>query len=156
MAGTRPFKISLRLRPHDIHRSKEGGFTLIETVVAIAIVAFIAAAILIGASTSLKATAIRQERSAAQSLAYSQLEYIQSQDYIAADAYDPDDPSKSYAMIVIPEDLVAEGYSIEMDPPVNVSLPAEGSAELESIQVVVKRHGETKLKITDYKAGLSL
>ena len=57
------------------------GVTLIEVLIALAILGIIAVAFLSGLSTSLKAVFISDERSVAQSLATSQMEYVKSQDY---------------------------------------------------------------------------
>jgi len=55
-------------------------------IIALAILGVIAVAFLGGLMTSLKAVSIADERSTAQSLAQSQMEYVKSQDYSSAPA----------------------------------------------------------------------
>ncbi len=60
------------------------GFTLIEVLVALALVGIIAIAFLGGLSTASRAVLIADVRTNAESLARSQLEYVKSQDYSPA------------------------------------------------------------------------
>ena len=57
------------------------GVSAVEVIIALAILGIIAVAFLGGLSTALKATSIADERSVAQSLATSQMEYVKSQGY---------------------------------------------------------------------------
>ncbi|MBN1368031.1 MAG: prepilin-type N-terminal cleavage/methylation domain-containing protein [Dehalococcoidales bacterium] len=57
------------------------GFSLIETLIAIAIIAVISVAVLIGLSTAASANIISDEKTTAGSIARSQIEYIQKQPY---------------------------------------------------------------------------
>ena len=59
----------------------EAGVTLIETLIALAILGIIAAAFLSGLATTSKAMLIADERATAESLARSQMEYIKNQAY---------------------------------------------------------------------------
>ena len=61
------------------------GVSLIEALIALAILGVIAIAFLGGLMTSLKAVSIADERSTAQSLAQSQMEYVKSLNYTDAD-----------------------------------------------------------------------
>ncbi len=62
-------------------RGSSKGVSLIEVLIALAILGVIAVAFLGGLSTSLKAVFVSDERSTAQSLATSQMEYVKSQEY---------------------------------------------------------------------------
>ena len=62
----------------------EKGFTLIEVLVALAILGLIAVAFLMALSTASKAIIIADERTTAESLARSQMEYVKNQSYITA------------------------------------------------------------------------
>jgi len=130
----------------------EKGFSLIEVLIALAILGIIAVAILSGLGTTFKAVMVSQERVVVESLAKSQLEYIKAQDYITAAAYDPDNPEQSYKLIDIPDDLIEKGYGIAINTPQTISLTGE-RFELQSITVVVERNGEQMLTIADYKVG---
>jgi len=75
------------------------GASLIEVMVALVLLSIIAVAFLGGLSTAFKANYIVDERSTAQSLAQSQMEYIKSQDYKSSGAYaelDEDDVPEDY------------------------------------------------------------
>lgn len=61
------------------------GISLIEVIIALAILGVIAVAFLGGLMTSLKAVSIADERSTAQSLSQSQMEYVKSLNYTDAD-----------------------------------------------------------------------
>ena len=67
------------------------GFTLIETLVAMVILSIMGLAILSGVATSHKSTIIANEQTVAQSLARSQMEYVQHQVY--SSTYSPFDSS---------------------------------------------------------------
>ena len=59
----------------------EKGFTLIEVIIAMALLGIIAIAFLGGLATASKAIIIADERATAESLARSQMEYVKNQDY---------------------------------------------------------------------------
>lgn len=61
------------------------GVSVIEAIIALAILGVVAIAFLGGLMTSLKAVSIADERSTAQSLSQSQMEYVKNQDYTGAD-----------------------------------------------------------------------
>lgn len=129
------------------------GLTLIETVVALAILVLIGVAFLNGLSTLSRAVMISQGNVAAESLAKSQVEYIKTQDYIAVAKYVP--VTKYYQNIAIPADLASKGYSIEINPPVRIINPDTGPFELQSIKVVVKLNGKGILTVSFYRCGSS-
>ena len=70
------FRVAKRLK------GNETGVTLIETLVALAILGLIAVAFLSGLATAAQATFLADERATAESLARSQMEYVKSQPYI--------------------------------------------------------------------------
>ena len=69
---------------YKVFRGNSKGISAIEVIIALAILGIIAVAFLGGLSTSLHAVRIHDERSVAQSLATSQMEYVKSQEYIIA------------------------------------------------------------------------
>jgi len=129
------------------------GFTLIEILVALAILAAIGVAFLSGLSTTSKIVAMSQESVAVESLAKSQIERIKSQDYIPVVDYDP--LTNGYEEINIPADLAGRGYDIEINPPEIIIIPPEGGFELQSITVVIRRNGEGMFTISIYRCGSS-
>jgi len=125
---------------------KQTGFTLIETLIGLALLGIIAVAFLSGLSTTSKGVMVSQERVAAESLAKSQIESIKAQDYIPVAEYDP--LTKRYELIDIPADLVASGYSIEIKPPETIISEV---VELQSITITIKRDARGKLIISVYR-----
>ena len=136
-----------------ILKGNEVGVTLIETLLALAILGIVAVSFLSGLSTTFRAVAVSQERTVAESLAKSQLEHIKMQNYIPVAEYDPNNPEKCYGLIDIPDNLLEQGYDIEASSPETVVVSG-GGAELQSITVVIRRNGEEMLTILDYKRDL--
>ena len=129
------------------------GVTLIETLVALAILGFIGVTFLSGMSIAFRATMISQERVAAESLAKSQLEHIKIEDYIPIAEYNPEDPAKRYESIALPQELIDGGYSIVINTP-QIIISANGTSfECQNITTVIKRNEEVIFTISDYKAG---
>jgi prepilin-type N-terminal cleavage/methylation domain-containing protein len=133
--------------------NSEKGFTLIETIISLALVGLTAVAFLGGLSTSLKATVVHDERAVVESLAKSQLENIEAQDYISALDYNCYDPDKRYNTINIPADLVEQGYTVQINPPTTIIDSTDGYWELQSLSVEIQRYGEDILTISNYKLG---
>jgi prepilin-type N-terminal cleavage/methylation domain-containing protein len=134
-----------------LFRGGEQGVTLIETLVALAILGATAVVFLVGLTTSSKAVMISQERVAADSLAKSQMEYIKSQKtYIPEEDYDPSDSYKSYQLINIPSDLIEQGYAIVINPPEDIS---EADANIQKITVIVTHDGDEVFRLVNYKVN---
>jgi len=132
------------------------GFTLIETLVGLAIFAAIGVALMSGLFTGYKNVGISQERTYAESLAKSQVEYIKAQDYISVTDYEANDTAKCYAVINIPAHLAAAGYSVEINAPETAEFAGVSGYELQSITIKVNRHGATQLTLIFYRTGLAL
>lgn len=133
------------------------GVTLIETLVALAILGLIATAFLIALTTTSKATFTADERATALSLAQSQIEYVKSQDYIDYSV----DPHDVYNEITPPE---GEGYSISFtavpfDPVTGLPYGQTGGIffkddDIQKITVTIKRLGREIITLEAYKAFL--
>ena len=132
--------------------SKESGFTFIETIVAIAIMSSAGLAFLSGVATTSRVAIISGERVYAEDLAKSQLEYINNQEYIPTDDYDPGSATSSYQLIEIPADLVQGGYSITIEPPSDVTSSA-GDYEVQSITIIVNRYDKVILTVSSNKVS---
>ena len=131
----------------------EKGFSLIETLVALALMGIIAVGLLSGLATTFRAGGISQERVIAESLAKSQWEYIKAQDYILTADYDPIDPDKCYQLIDIPDELLEKGYFIEINTPEAIISQDDSDFELQSITVVINREDKQLLMMSDYRVG---
>ena len=91
------------------------GFTLLEVVIAIALIGIIAVAVLSSLSTASMALIIADRRATAESLARSQMESIRDQDYIDYSESGHDD----YDLIPSPEGYEIEPVTVE---PLDVGL----------------------------------
>jgi len=131
----------------------QSGFSLIETLVGVAIFAAIGVTLMSGLATGFKSLAISQERTYAESLARSQVEHIRSQDYISVGNYPTSGP---YEVVDIPTHLIGAGYTIEVSTPVLVEAAGVSGYELQGITITIKRDGNAELTITIYTTGLAL
>ena len=136
----------------------ERGFSLIEVLVALALLGIIAAGFLMAINTAAKAVFVADERTTAESLARSQLEYVKTQEYITDEEGDgsiyieislTDYPgytieSYDYTESLI-EDIIAVPWDSEYNQP---SFPDNG---LQRIKLVIKHHGEEILSLEGYK-----
>ena len=120
----------------------EKGFSLIEVMIAIAILGIIGVVFLGGLATASKAMFVSDERATAESLARSQMEYVKNQEQ----EYDYNDPQLLYEQA----DVVSSthsGYfiSVDADP---LHDPDDG---IQKITVTVKHDGTTVITLEDYK-----
>jgi len=116
----------------------ESGTTLLETVVALAIVSTVAVTFLGGLATTSKATIIANERATAESLAHSQLEYVKKYDYQYGASEYPVDPS-----LTIPEN-----WSVL--PPV-VELVHGTDDGIQKVTVTIEHDSEAVFVMEGYK-----
>lgn len=115
---------------------KERGFSLIEVLIAIALLGIVAIAVLGGLSTASKALFLADEKATAESLARSQMEWIKNHDY-----------AFSYSAAISQDDIDA-GYSATI-----VSEPIIGQIDLQKITVTINHHGEEAVILEGYKAN---
>ena len=127
------------------------GVSAIEVIIALAILGIVAVAFLGGLYTALNATSIADERSVAQSLAQSQMEYIKNQDY-------DDSEHPLYDVISdIPDGYTIYGYDESHPDWFAQRLDPEGDGltdddGLQVITVTVKHQDKEVLTLEDYKA----
>ncbi len=118
------------------HNSK--GFSLIEVIIALALMGIIGIAFAGGLFTTSKAIIIDDERATAESLARSQIEYVKSSNYSVIGAYDK---------INIDPD---EFPNYDIDLPLTVDQLENG---LQKITVTVTHHDEPVITLEGYKAN---
>jgi len=144
------------------------GFTLIEVLVAMAILGLVGVAFLVSLSIASKAIILADERTTSESLARSQIEYIKNQSYsddswtytVTSSQRSPtQQPSWWDPDNDIPPLLSSnyDGYSVEAsavdfdaDGDGTVEVPGEDE-DIRKITVTVSHHGEEVLTLEDYK-----
>lgn len=130
-------------------RKAEPGMTLIEILVALAIIAAVAVVFLLGMSVSSKGVMVSQERVAVDSLAKSELEYVKSTAYNNApwayqlpSGYPTWDPTHS-----LPNGY--NGYSIQ----VTADLVHTTDDGIQQITVTVTHPGQPDFSLVGYKVN---
>jgi len=116
-------------------RSNSKGVGAIEAIIALGILGIVALAFLGGLHTALKAASTADERSVAQSLAQSQLEYVKSQDYINYD----ETGHENYDLITTPDNYDLSLSVVQLDD------------ELQKITVIAKHNYKEVFTLEDYK-----
>ena len=137
--------------------SNEAGVSLIETLMALALLGLIGAAFLSGLFTASKATLLADEQATAESLARSAMEDVKKQNYIDYSA-NPHDVYDVYELITPP---AGSGYSIDFtavpfDPATGLSYDETGGVfdhdqGIQKIMVTVERGDKSVLTVEDYK-----
>ena len=122
-----------------IHLWNEKGFTLVEALVAVAIMGTISVTFLTGLSTASKGVSIAEEQAKAESLAQSQMDWVKNCDYV----YD----AAEYAAGIIPVDKGYTNYSVKItaEPLHN---PDSG---IQKITITITHSGKSILKLSDFK-----
>ena len=118
---------------------RESGVTLLETVVALAILGTIAVTFLGGLVTTSKAAFTVDERATAESLAQSQMEWAQNANYT--------DNATQYSLAPIPTgtDYINYSANITAEP---LNTPDDG---IQKITVTVRRSGKQVFTLESYK-----
>ena len=118
---------------------RESGATLLETVVALAVLGTVAVTFLSGLVTTSKAAFTTDERATAESLAQSQMEWVQSANYT--------DNATDYPPAPIPsgKDYINYSANITAEP---LHDPDDG---IQKIIVIVKRSGKQVFTLEGYK-----
>ena len=118
--------------------SRESGVTLIETVVALAVLGLIAVTFLSGLVASSKAAFAADEQATAQNLAQSQMEWVKNASYNTTGYYSPGP---------IPSGKDYVGYSANITVE---ALPDHG-IDIQKIIVTVAHSGEQVITLEGYK-----
>ena len=129
-----------------MHNKK--GFTLIEVLIALALLGIIMAAILNTLSTSFNADLIHNVQTTAESLARSEMEYVRKQDYLIAPwSYDlpqhPPDWDTSHAL-----DPRYSNYTVSVN---SIPLDADDHG-IQKITVIII-HDDEVITLESYKSG---
>jgi len=129
------------------HSSK--GFSLIEVLVALAILGLVAAAFLGGLATANKAMFIADKRTTAESLARTEMEYVKNQNYSTA-LWDYELPSSPPSWDLghnLPEGYY--GYTVSVD-----AVPLHATDDgIQKITVTVSLDTSVVIELVDYKVN---
>ena len=131
----------------NIFRGGERGVTLIETLMALAILGIITIGVFSGLSVASKSTFTADQQNTAQSLAQSQMEYIKHSAYIDFSGPEPGE----YGLIETPEGYTVEVAAIPIDSDTGQALPAGQDLGLQEITVTVEHYGEVVCTLEAYK-----
>ena len=124
-------------------KGNETGLSLIETLVALAILGSIAVVFLSGLATAAKATLIADKRATAESLARSAMEDVKNQSYI-----NYDDPGHvNYVFIMPPDD---PNYEVEISAD-RIDEDTGQAQGIQKITVTVNRDDKSVLTVEDYR-----
>ncbi|MBI2869622.1 MAG: type II secretion system protein [Chloroflexi bacterium] len=118
----------------------QAGAALVEILVAVALLGLVAAAILTGLATAAKATITATERSNAESLARTQLEYVKKQAY----SYN----TGSYELDPALAADAALGWTVLPPDAAPVHASDDG---IQKVTVTVQRYGKTITSVSAYK-----
>ena len=158
------------LKLRNLYQAQSGnsrGFTLIEVLIALAILGIVAVAFLSALTTASTALILADERTTAESLTRTQLEYVKSQPY---NSTAPDPTYEKIRGEVIPNGYVIRGLG-EVGytdyPPINYSGETDGifgvawnsanctaaavDTGLQIVTVIIYREGRRVLTTTAYK-----
>jgi prepilin-type N-terminal cleavage/methylation domain-containing protein len=108
------------------------GFTLLETIVGLAVVAVIGVGILLSLATTTRSNITNSNLTKAESLARAQMEYVQSQPYTTG----------SYQVITAPT-----GYTF------TTPMISSMGTDLQRVTVTVNYYSKTLFTIEDYKVN---
>ena len=122
-------------------KKNEKGFSLIEVVIALALLGIIAIAVLSGLATASIALIIADERATAESLARSQMEYVKGIDY--------ENEATSYPAASIPQEHIDAGYAATI-----TALPLHDPDEgIQEITVIVEYNDKDVITLEGYKVN---
>jgi len=143
----------------------ERGFTLLEVLIAVALVSIVAVAFLSGLATASKAIFVADELATAESLARSQMEYVKNQPYDPADPYVAGPPPTGGEVTYDKITGIPDGYTIWsfnhagviVTDIIGVPWDTQNNqaeytdAGLQRIMLVVKHHDREAMTLEDYK-----
>ncbi len=132
------FRIAKKLK------GSEAGVTLIETLVALAVLASIAVVFLSGLATAARATLIVDERATAESIARSAVEDVKNQSYIDYGEHETITAQDAYSI---------ELTATPIDPDTGLPLAAGEDLGIQKITVAVSHGDKSVLTVEDYKVN---
>jgi prepilin-type N-terminal cleavage/methylation domain-containing protein len=129
------------------HELDQKGFTLIEVLIALFILAILGTACLLALQTSSRATNTANEQATAESLARAQMEYVKSQTY---DGINNPPQYSQLPTAVIPYDYTINITAERIDQNGNDTPNEDG---LQKITITINHHGKQIITLADYKGA---
>jgi prepilin-type N-terminal cleavage/methylation domain-containing protein len=141
---------------------REKGFTLLETVISLALLVVVAVAFMVGMTTASNTMVTADERATAESIARRQMEYVKEQPYVNSPS------GKAYTITGTLEDgytikgvnrggteVAGEIYGVPWNSAtgaaaVNVSGGAADNG-LQRVRIIIYHHNDKVLELVDYK-----
>jgi len=125
--------------------SSEKGFSIVENLAAMIILAVLGLLVLTGLFIAAKSTIISSEKTRAESLARSQMEYIQTQPYSAGNP-------PAYDLISIPSNCASYSFATPIVTRLDPKGDGVGNDDgLQKITLTVVRNSKTILTLEGYK-----
>jgi prepilin-type N-terminal cleavage/methylation domain-containing protein len=143
-------KLRLSSQVGKAFQGRSRGFTLIEVLIAIALMGTIAITVLSALSTASLALITADKRATAESLARSQLEYVKNQ------GYDDINNPPQYVLLsagTIPDDYDIVITAVRLDPEGDGTGDDDG---IQKITVSVSRYGTAVITLEDYKRNTNV
>ncbi len=133
-------------------RGNESGVSMLETLVALAILGLVAVVFLGGLTGVARATLISDEQATAESLARSQIELVKSQVYINYAVLDHEE-YVGLELEKVPASYSVEITAVPINPDTGQPLPSGQDNDIQKITVTVNRNDEPVLTVEDYKVN---
>lgn len=129
-----------KLRQTNRNTKRESGITLVESLVALAILAAVAVVFLGGVVGTTKAAAITDEKTTALSIAQSQMEWVHNA------TYSPN--ATAYASEPLPAGRDYDNFAVDISV-IPLNLPDDG---IQKVTINVTRSGKQVYRLEGYKA----
>ena len=153
-------KLRLNSKARKAFRGSSRGFSMLEVVIAIALLGIIAVSVLSALQTAALAFIIADRRATAESLARTQMEDVKYQNYEEADngsetiyekiAIDPDEfPGYTIWSVNRDDEIVADVIGVPWNS--GDSTPAYEDDGLQKIRLVIKHDDKVVVTLEDYK-----
>ena len=143
-------KLRLNSKARKAFRGRSRGFSMLEVVIAIALLGIIAVSVLSALQTAALALISADRRATAESIARTQMEYVRYSEY---DDYDdePGDPHPEYSLdpqiTPLPPDFSVNTTAIRL----NKDVDPDDDDGIQAITVTVSHDGRVLVTLEDYK-----
>ena len=142
-------KLRLNSKARKAFRGRSRGFSMLEVVIAIALLGIIAVSVLSALQTAALAFIIADRRATAESIARTQMEYVRYSDYEG----DPEEGPPQYSQdpyIELPPDYSVVTTAIRL----NKDVDPNDDDGIQEITVTVSHDGQVVVTLEDYKREL--